>query len=140
MKIGDTYDVSLGGVKVTEARVTWMEDGIAELMFEGQRVKMSYTTQLAPEATTPVDQPVVEPSKQVIIDGVERRESAPVGGEVSAENIGSTTVPDAEVNVAESAATVVPVVESGPATLETPPEAAVAVVEPAEKPTVPEGQ
>lgn len=127
MKIGDTYDVSLGGVKVTEARVTYMEDGIAELVFEGQRVKMTYVTQLAPEATAPVDQPKVEPSKQVIIDGVDRApagESAPVGGAINAENIGSTSIPEAEINVAGSAATVVPVVEGGAAALETPVEPA----------------
>lgn len=131
MKIGDTYDVTLGGVKVTEARVTYMEDGIAELIFEGQRVKMTYVTQLAPELTAPVDQPKVEPSKQVIIDGVDRVESAPVGGE------GVTAQPDANVDVAGAAATVVPVVESGPATLQTPPEATIEPVEAAEKPAAP---
>lgn len=135
MKIGDTYDVSVGGVKVTEARVTYMEDGIAELMFEGQRVKMAYTTQLAPEAATPLDQPKVEPSKQVIIDGVDRVDAA--GTVVSSE---SAPVGDAGVNVASAAATVEPVVEAGSEALATPPEAAVATVEPAEKPAAPEAQ
>lgn len=129
MKVGDTFDVSIGGVRVTDARVTWMEDGVAELIFEGQRVKMSYTTNLAPEATAPVDQPKVEPSKQVIIDGVDRApsESAPVGDSAAVDVSG--------------AATVTPVVEAGPATLATPPEAAQeAAVEPQaaeEKPAAP---
>lgn len=146
MKIGDTYDVTIAGSKVTEARVTYMEDGIAELMFEGKRVKMSYTTNLAPEATAPVDAPVQEPSTQTIVTGVDRRdadgnvvlstgeanrsESAPVGEQAS-----PTTV-----DVAQAAQTVTPVVESGPATLQTPPEPQNGAVEPVEKPAAPEAQ
>lgn len=153
MKIGDTYDVTIAGSKVTEARVTYMEDGIAELVFEGKRVKMSYTTNLAPEATAPVDAPIQEPSTQTIVTGVDRRdadgnvvlstgeanrsESAPVG-----EQTNPTTV-----DVAQAAQTVTPVVESGPATLATPvgsadatPEAAVTPESGAEKPAAPEAQ
>lgn len=115
MKVGDKFDVSIGGVPVTQATVETMEDGIATLMFVGQRVKMSYVTQLAPEATAPVETPS-EPSTQTIVTGVDRRdadgniilstgepnrESAPVGDEVSAavdaaqESIQSASINDA---------------------------------------------
>lgn len=68
MKVGDTEPVYLAGQVVTQAEVTSMEEGIATLRFEGQIVKMTYVTQLAPEAPAPT----TEPAKQVIIDEVVR--------------------------------------------------------------------
>jgi len=102
MKVGDTYPVTLAGHEVARARVTSMEEGIATLRFDGVEVKMSYVTQLAPEAPAPVE----EPTTQTIVTGVDRRdndgnivlstgepsrESAPVGDSVAAQSTPAPT-------------------------------------------------
>lgn len=114
MKVGDKFPVQLAGHTVVEATVTLMEEGIATLEFPGQRVKMSYVTQLAPDLAAPVE----TPSKQVIIDGVDRVESAPVGATEP------VTVDDAQ-QVTEQVQTVAPEAPESP-------------VEAVEKPAAPE--
>lgn len=65
MKVGDSVPVALAGHVVAQARVKELSDGKAILDIPATRVTMAVRTELdAP--------PVAEPTKEVIIDGVDR--------------------------------------------------------------------
>lgn len=130
MKVGDKFPVTLAGHAVVEATVTLMEDGIATLEFPGQRVKMSYVTQLAPDA--PAQDAPVEPSKQTIVTGVDRRDTdGNVILSTGEPNRESAPVGDEPVETQVESASVAPVAVEGAQ------EAPVAPLEPAESAGVP---
>ena len=65
MKIGDVVDVFIAGQVVAQAKIVETAEGTATLIIPGTQVVMATSTELT-------SAPVVEQSKQVIIDGVDR--------------------------------------------------------------------
>jgi hypothetical protein len=94
MKIGDTVDVFIAGQVVAQAKIVETAEGTATLIIPGTQVVMATSTEL----TTA---PVVEQSKQVIIEGADRVDSD--GNVVPAPEPVETSIPVKEAETVQPA-------------------------------------
>lgn len=111
MKVGETLEVTIGGMKVADAKIVDVnhKDSTVELVIPGRRVVMGFKTQLD------VPPPVEQTTTHAIL-GVEQRETPEVSA-VEAPSVEAPAVEAPDTSKQEDA----PVVESveAPETVET---------------------